>query len=161
MHAETELGKSFSLMAHFQDASAGSSSHHAPVSPSAFHAAHSSSSMDDFHHHHRVSYADQYDRMQHHSSSSNNSLAFSPTEVYSPTSRPGQHHHHSPMGSHHRGNNSTRSIDSISKDTRQMAGGSTNVTSPTFHQPVFRSYWHSYFQRMTFNCGHFIFEGYK
>ncbi|KAI9555083.1 hypothetical protein GHT06_017598 [Daphnia sinensis] len=138
-HPETELGKSFSLMANFPDASAaGSSAHHPPpVSPSAFHAAHSSSSMDDFHHHQRASYADHYDRMHHHSSSSSNSLAFSPTEVYSPTQRPtGGHHHQSPVSSHHRGNNGSRPVDPVPRDNRQMAGGSAHLTSPTFHQPA-------------------------
>lgn len=139
-HPETELGKSFSLMANFPDASAsagGSSAHHPPVSPSAFHAAHSSSSMDDFHQHHQraSSYADPYDRMHHHSSSSSNSLAFSPTELYSPTHRhSGGQQLQSPVASHHRGNNGSRSMDPVARDTRQMAGA--NLTSPTFHQPV-------------------------
>ena len=134
-HPETEFGRSFALMANFHDSSnstGGPSTHHPSVSPTPYHPAQSSSSMDasDFHRH-RGGYADPYDRL-HHSSSSSNSVAFSPTEVYSPSRHPTGQHHQSTIVGHRTNNNGSRSTDLLPGDCRRAPSG--NLISPSFQQ---------------------------
>jgi hypothetical protein len=132
-HPETEFGRSFALMTNFHDASnstGGPSIHHPSVSPSPYPPAHSSSSVDasDFHHH-RGGYSDPYDRQN--SSSSSNSVAFSPTDAYSPSRHPG-HHNQSSIVGHRSNNNGSRSTDVSPIDRRRAPSG--NLISPSFQQ---------------------------
>ena len=131
-HPETEFGRSFALITNFHDSSnsvGGPSTHHS-VSPSPYHPAQSSQSMDasDFHLHRS---SDPYERMQHHSSSSSNSLAFSPTDVYSPSRHPSGQHQAS-IGGHRINNNGSRSTDLFHH--MDGHGASSNLTSPVFQQ---------------------------
>lgn len=135
-HPETEFGRSFALMTNFHDSSnstGGLSTNHPSISPLPYHPAQSSSSVDasDFHRH-RGGYSDPYDRQL--SSSSSNSVAFSPTDVYSPSRHPG-HHHQSSIGGHRSNNNGSRSTEVSPIDSRRAPSG--NLISPSFQQ-VFR-----------------------
>ncbi|EFX90269.1 hypothetical protein DAPPUDRAFT_94311 [Daphnia pulex] len=148
-HPETEFGRSFAMMTNFHDSSnstGGPSTHHQSVSPSPYHPAQSSSSVDasDFHRH-RGGYSEPYDRQ--HSSSSSNSLAFSPTEVYSPSRHPG-HHHQSSIVGHRSNNNGSRSTEVSPIDCRRPP--SDNLISPSFQQVSSSLFEHDFTPAPTF-----------